>query len=135
MVAGVIAVISQLFIQIPESRKAGFKYKFVFNLKDKYIRKALYLSVPVLIGTGINDIKVLINRSLASGLVGGSISALNYANKLKGLVLGVFISAITTVIFPLLTKEFNSDNIPGVKRIMGYGINIVLLITIPATVG
>jgi len=135
MVAAVIAVMSQLLIQIPEARKAGFKYKFIFDIKDEYIKKALFLSTPVLIGVAINDINVIINKTLASGLVEGSISSLNYANKLNGLILGVFISAITTVIFPLLSKESNKDNIKGMKKIMGYGVRLILLITIPATVG
>ncbi len=99
------------------------------------LKKVLYLSVPVLIGVAINDINVLVDKTLASDLVNGSISALNYANRLNGLVSGVFISAITTVIFPLLAKESNNDNISGMKNIMGYGVNVILLITIPATVG
>ena len=135
MVAAVVAVISQLLIQIPDARKAGFRYKFVFDLKDEYIRKVLYLSMPVLAGVAINDLNVIVDRTLASGLVAGSISALNYANKLNGLILGVFVSAITTVIFPLLSKEFNNDNIKGMKNMIGYGVNLILLITIPATVG
>lgn len=135
MVASVIAVISQLFIQIPEAKKSGFKYKFIFDIKDEYIKKVLYLSVPVLIGVAINDINIIVDRTLASDLVAGSISALNYANKLNGLVLGVFVTAITTVVFPLLSKEFSNDNIRGVKKIMGYGVNLILIITIPATVG
>jgi len=72
---------------------------------------------------------------LASSLVAGSISALNYATRLNGLILGVFITAITTVIFPLLSKEFSNHNIKGVKSIMGYGIKLILIITIPAAVG
>ncbi len=56
-------------------------------------------------------------------------------NILNGLILGVFVSAITTVVFPLLAKESNSDNIKGMKKIMGYGVNLILLITIPATIG
>ena len=121
MVASVIAVMSQLLIQIPDARKADYRYKFVFDINDEYIKKALYLSIPVLIGVAINDLNVIVDRTLASYLVAGSISALNYANKLNGLVLGVFVTAITTVVFPLLSKEFSNDNIRGVKKIMGFG--------------
>jgi len=135
MVAGVFAVMLQLLIQIPEARKAGFRYKFIFDINDKFIRKALYLSLPVLIGVAINDINVIVNKTLASGLAEGSISWLNYADKLNSLLLGVFVSAVTTVIFPLLAKESNNDNIKGMKKIMGYGVNLILLVTIPATVG
>ena len=41
MVAVVIGTMSQLLIQIPEARKAGFRYKFVFDFKDKYIMRRL----------------------------------------------------------------------------------------------
>lgn len=135
MVTAVIAVGSQILIQIPEALNAGYKYIFKFDLKDKYIRKVILLSLPVLVGVAINDLNAIVDRTLASSLVSGSISALNYANKLNGLILGVFISAITTVIFPLLSKESNSHNIPGMKKIMGDGINLILLITVPAAVG
>lgn len=135
MVTSVIAVASQFIIQIPEARRSGYKYMFIFDLKDKYITKVVLLSLPVFVGVAINDLNAIIDRTLASGLISGSISALNYAAKLNGLILGVFISAITTVIFPLLSKESNNDNITGMKKIMSYGINIILIITVPATVG
>jgi putative peptidoglycan lipid II flippase len=135
MVASVIATLSQILIQIPEIKKTGYRYKFIFDLKDKYIKRVLFLSLPVFVGVAINDLNAIIDRTLASSLVSGSISALNYANKLNSLILGVFISAITTVIFPLLSKESTSDNIHGMKKIMKEGVNLILLITIPATVG
>lgn len=135
MVASVLAVVSQLLIQLPEAIKAGYKYKFVFDLKDEYVKRVLYLSLPVFIGVAINDLNTIVDRTMASSLISGSISALSYASKLNSLVLGVFVSAITTVIFPLLSKEVSSDNIPSMKKIMGYGVNLIMLITIPATVG
>ncbi|HEY8362327.1 MAG TPA: murein biosynthesis integral membrane protein MurJ [Tissierellaceae bacterium] len=135
MISSVIGVIGQLIIQIPEIKTSSFKYKFVFDIKDKYVKKVLYLSIPILIGVSVSDLNAIIDKTLASSLVSGSISALNYANKLNTLILGVFISAITTVIFPILSNEANNDNMSGVKKTMDYGVNLILLITIPATVG
>lgn len=135
MVAAVMAVASQFLIQLPEARSLGYRYMFKFDITDKYIVQVILLSLPVFVGVAINDLMLIIDRTLASLLVSGSISALNYATKLNDLILGVFISAITTVIFPLLSKESNSDNISGMKKIMSYGINFILLITVPATVG
>jgi putative peptidoglycan lipid II flippase len=135
MVTTVIAAIPQFLIQLPEAKKAGYKYRFVFDLKDKYITKVLYLSIPVFIAVAISDLNVIIDRTIASDLIIGSISALSYSNRIKNLVSTIFISAIVTVIFPLLSKESNRDNIPGMKKIMAYSINIILLITIPSTVG
>lgn len=135
MVAAVIAVASQFLLQVPDAIKSGYSYSWKFDLKDKYIKKVLLLSLPVLVGVAINDLNSIVDKTLASSLGSGSISALNYANKLNGLILGVFISAITTVIFPLLSKESNEGNIDGVKEIMGKGIDLLLIITVPATVG
>lgn len=135
MIFAVIAMGSQLLMLILGARRSGYKYMFKLDFKDKYIRKVILLSFPVLIGVAINEINTIIDRTLASSLVSGSISALSYANKLKEIILGVFISAITTVIFPLLSKESNGGNIPGMKKIMDYGINLIIIITVPATVG
>lgn len=135
MAANVLAVASQIAIQIPGIRKAGFKYKLYLDFKDKYIRKMLHLVPPVIFGVAVNDLNAIVDRTLASNLVTGSISALNYASRLNNLILGVFISAITTVLFPMLSKESNKDGYDDMKKIMGYGINTILLITIPATVG
>lgn len=135
MVAAVVAVLSQLLIQISEIKKSKYRYEPVFDIKDKYIRKALYLSLPVFVGVAINDLNAIVDRTLASSLTTGSISALNYANKLNQLILGVFIYSITTVVFPILSKEASNKNIPALKKTMGYGVNLILLITLPTTVG
>lgn len=135
MVASTIAVASQVIILIPDAIKSGFKYKLTADIKDIYVRRILILSIPVLISVAINDLNAIVDRTLASSLEVGSISALNYANRLINLVLGVFISAVTTVIFPLLSSESNNGNLDGLKRVMGNGINIIMIMTVPASVG
>lgn len=135
MVASFLSVVIQLLVLLPEAIKVGYKYERLFDIKDKYLQKLCILVLPVLLGTAMNDINVIIDRAIASSLTTGSISALNYANKINGLVLSVLITAITTVIFPILSKKSSSNNIMEMKKIMGYEVNIILLITIPAAVG
>lgn len=135
MVATVTAVASQVLIQIPDIKKTGYSHKFTVDFKDRYVKKIVLLALPVLLGVAVHDLNAIVDRTLASKLIEGSISALNYADKLNNIILGVFISAITTVIFPLLSKESNTDNMTSMKKIMGYGINLILVITVPASVG
>lgn len=135
MVTSVLAVGSQIILQIYGIRKVGFKYNFILDIKDKYVKKILYLIPPIIISVGISDLNSIVDKAMASTLVEGSISALSYAEKLNGLVRGMFISAITTVMYPMLSKEANKSNYNGLKRVTINGINIILLITIPATVG
>lgn len=135
MVTNVIAVISQILIQILGIRKTGYKYKFILDFSDPYIKKILHMVLPVLISVGVSDISKIIDKSLASTLVDGSISALNYSDRLNSLILVIFISAITTVLFPILSKEATKEKLDDFKRLVKNGINIIMIITIPATVG
>lgn len=135
MVASVLAVASQIIIQVPGMKKTGYKYKYIFNIKDKYIKKMALLVPPIFVSVSVSQVNVIIDRSLASTLVDGSISALNYANTINGIVGSIFISAIITVIFPILSEEVTKENFQGLKRLMVSGINVILLITIPATIG
>lgn len=135
MVATIIAEAAQLLIQIPALRKLGYRYKFNINLKDEYMQQLAVLIPPILVSVAISDLNNLIDKSMASSLVQGSVSALNYANVLNNIVMSVFVTAIITVIFPMLSKEANAENYEGLKKLMHTSLNIVLLITIPATIG
>ena len=131
----VIAAFSQVLIQLPELKSAGFKYQLIFNLNDPYLKKIVKLSFPILVGMIINDIGFVIDKNLASNLVEGSVSVLNYASKLNDFISTVFIVAITTVVFPMLSKSASKYDLDELKDTMRYGANIIFLISVPATVG
>lgn len=135
MIVTVIASSTQFLILIPAVRHMGYRYKFRINLRDRYLRKGLYLVLPVLIGSAVQQINIVVDRTLASGLETGSISALTYASRINDMVIAVFIMAITTVIFPKLSRAFSNDDSEETNKILGQGINIILLITVPATIG
>lgn len=135
MVASVLAVGAQILIQIPGLRKAGYHYRFAVNLHDPYIKKMVRLTPSVFVSVAANDLNKIVNRALASKLVQGSVSALHYANSIMMLILEVFITGISTVIFPVLAQEANKASYEGLKRISKHTINLILLITLPATVG
>lgn len=135
MVVAVVAEASKLLIPIPSLKDLGYRYNFVINLKDKYIKQMAMLIPPVLLSVGISDLYSVVDKSMASSLAEGSVSSLNYANTLKNIVHSVFITAIITVVFPILSKEANARNYTRLKKIMQTSLNIVLLILIPTTVG
>lgn len=135
MLASVVASTTQFLIQLPAVIHQKFRYKLYVDFKDKYLRKIFHLVIPVLLGSAVQKINIVVDKTLASGLVDGSISVLNYAAKINDLVVSVFIAAITTVVFPMLSQAFAQKNKRAIKRIMEQGINTVLIIAIPATVG
>lgn len=135
MMVTVIAASTQFAILLPAVKHMGYRYSPKFDFRDQHLKKAMVLVFPVLLGSAVQQINVIIDKTIASDLVGGSISALTYASRINEMVIAVFIMAITTVIFPMLSKAFSREDIPRVKEILGQGINIILLITVPATIG
>lgn len=135
MVASVVAELAQLTIQIPSLKRLGYKYKPTIDIHDEYMKRIADLIPPILISVAISDLSNLMDKSMASSLVTGSVSALNYASKLNSVVRSVFITAIVTVVFPIFSKEVSARNYERLKQVMSTSLNIVLLITIPAAVG
>ncbi|MDO5037570.1 MAG: murein biosynthesis integral membrane protein MurJ [Tissierellia bacterium] len=134
-VASVLAVVVEFIVVYLASHHIGFRLKPYFSFSDPYTRQTLILALPAIITVSVNNINTLVNRALASGLATGSMSRLDYANKLNVLIIGIFITAITSVIFPPMAKAFDEGDYDRGKRIMNGSIRSVLLITIPSVVG
>lgn len=131
----VIATASQLLLVLPFVYKKGYKYKPVFDLKDKHIKNMVYIALPVIIGVSVNQINVLVDRTIASRVSIGGISALNYANRLNGFVMGVFVLSITTALYPMISKMAAENNMEGLKKSLSEAISGINMLVIPATVG
>lgn len=134
-IGSIIAVASQLILLLPYAFKKGYKYKFIANFGDKNIKAISYLVFPMIIGVSVDKINTLIDRTIASTIVEGGISALNYASRLNDFVLGIFVASITTVIYPLISKMAVENNIDELKKTISESINSINLLIIPTTVG
>ena len=130
-----IGIATEFIFQLPFAIKSGYKYQPYINMKDKYIKKMSWLIGPVLIGVAVNQINTMVDRTLASTLVEGSISALNYANKLNGFVMALFITSVGAVIYPMLSKLSSEDNKEKFISSVVQSINSVILLVIPISIG
>lgn len=104
----VIASFIQVIVQIPWLLKHKFKYRLTINY-DKNIRFLFRVGVPLLLGTFASQFNNIIDKSIASTLPEGSISALSYAFKLESLPHVIFGYAIVTVAFPYIAKIYNQN--------------------------
>ncbi|TWT07929.1 murein biosynthesis integral membrane protein MurJ [Planococcus sp. CPCC 101016] len=134
-IGNVVAIIVQFLILIYFAHRKGFRYQFIFKLKDEHIKNMVFLAIPVIIGSSVNQINKLVDRTLASQISIGGISALNYANTLNLFVQGVFVVSISTVMYPLISKMASKGNMDGLKKALGQSITGINLLVIPATVG
>lgn len=131
----IIGSLIQILVQVPSAIKLKYEYKFILNFKDEYIRKLLILLGPVLIGVSVDQVNTIVDKTLASTLPAGSISALNYSNRLITFVMAIFIISISSVIYPMLSnlslEKTKEKFIESVNKI----INIISILIIPISVG
>ncbi|WP_353894478.1 murein biosynthesis integral membrane protein MurJ [Proteinivorax hydrogeniformans] len=130
----IIAVIVQLLVLLPFLVKKGFKYTPTFNLKDPRLQKLAFLTMPVMFGTSINQINKLVDRNLASEIIGG-VSALNYAYRLNGFINGIFVISIATVMYPMIARMASDGDLKGLKKTLSESVVGISLLVFPATVG
>lgn len=130
-----LATISQFAVVGYSAYKEGLRYRFKTNIQDPYIKKMVRIALPVVLGVSVNHINVLVDRTLASKLVEGGISALNYAGRLNIFIDSIFVLSITTALYPLMSKMVAEEDMTGLKAVVAEAMNTISLLVLPATVG
>lgn len=115
--------------------KKGYRYSPFINLKSKYIKLAVMMSLPVMIGLGADEINVIIDRTMASTFDAGSISSLTYANTIVNIIHTVISVSVNSVVFVQVSKSAADGNEKAAIGDIMSGINKLLLLLIPATFG
>jgi len=96
----VIGGVGQVAIQLPPLLKIGYRFKPIFSMFDEGLRKVIRLITPMIIGLSAGRINILVSTLIASFMIEGAISYLNYSYRLMHFPLGVFAVAIGTVALP-----------------------------------
>ena len=130
-----VGMASEFLFQLPFAVKKGYKYLPIIDVKDEYIKKMAWLIGPVLIGVAVNQVNTLVDRTLASTLPVGTVSALNYSNKLTSFVIAIFITSISSVIYPMLSQLSSENNKLRFITSVRKSINCVIILVMPITVG
>ncbi|MCY6370492.1 murein biosynthesis integral membrane protein MurJ [Clostridium ganghwense] len=134
-IATVMGFAAQFLINVPRFKALGYKYVFVINFKDKNLIRLVKLMLPVIISTSIIQINLFISRYFATTAYEGAVSALDFSNKLNMLIYEVFAVAISMVIYPTLSIFATQRNNKEYKNALLRGVNVILLIMVPASIG
>jgi len=130
-----VSTFSQLLLLFIFSYKKQYQYKFMLDYKDENIRKMAVLALPAIVGTSVAQVNLLIDRTLASQITNGGITALDYANTLSVVIIGVFVLSISTVLYPNISKLIAEDKIDHMKSMFSNAINIINILVVPAAIG
>ncbi|TKD70736.1 murein biosynthesis integral membrane protein MurJ [Pseudalkalibacillus hwajinpoensis] len=131
----VLGVFTQLILIIFLSYKYGYRYNFDLDYKSENLNRSMKLIIPVMFSSAVNQINKLIDKTIASTMSDGGISALNYASRINKLVDDLFIVSLATIFFANISKLAAANNIAKLKTNLNEAIKLTLLLLIPASVG
>ena len=114
-------------------KRAGFEFHPSLNLRHPGVKRVGALALPVILGLSLPQIDVIINRWFATYLSESAPAALNFANRLMQVPLGVFAQAAGTAILPTLSAYAARNAIGDLRNGVSFGLRAVLAINIPAS--
>ena len=117
---------------------AGIKKSKLYSLKptlgkSEDVKRVWIIALPILLGGASMQFYAFIHRIAAAGLSEGVISAVNYASKLSNFPQAIMMTAVTTVIYPLLSKKEGEGDNETVKKLYKKGMFLLAALIAPAT--
>ncbi|MBY5716001.1 murein biosynthesis integral membrane protein MurJ [Rhizobium leguminosarum] len=129
---GVLAAgVLQLAVVYVGVLAAGMSIGFRFPKMTANVKRLLILAVPAAVTGGITQINQLIGQAIASSR-DGAIAALQYADRIYQLPLGVVGVAVGVVLLPELARALKGGNLREAGNLQNRSIEFVLFLTIPA---
>ncbi|MFL0505734.1 murein biosynthesis integral membrane protein MurJ [Ureibacillus sp. 179-F W5.1 NHS] len=112
-------------------------YQVGLSFKQDQTTKELWLMVvPIAIGGGTIQIYAMLQRFFVGllGLGENAISVVNYASRLTQFPQAILITAVTTVIYPILSRKEAEDDHSSIKSLYSRGLHYLLLLLIPVSI-
>ncbi|MEW4449153.1 murein biosynthesis integral membrane protein MurJ [Qipengyuania sp. JC766] len=116
------------------TRVEGFRPRLLWPRITPEVKRLSIIALPAAIGGGAYQINTLVQLYFLNQLESGSISYMNYADRLNQLPLGIIGIALSTAILPTLSRFVSAKNREGADRIQSDAIELSMLLTIPAAV-
>jgi putative peptidoglycan lipid II flippase len=99
------------------------------------VRQLLRIMLPGVFGAGVLQINLVVSTAMASLLPTGTVSYLNYADRLNQLPLAVLGIAVGTAILPPLSRQVRLGEDAAANTTQNRGLELALLLTLPAAIG
>jgi len=125
--------VGQLAIQLPSLYRLGFRFKPVFDLLNEAMKKVIRLFTPMVLGLSASRINILVSTLLASFLMEGSLSFLNYSYRLMHFPLGVFAVALGTVALPNASEQAARGDLEGLNQTLNRTLGLNFFVILPST--
>lgn len=131
-VALVVAGLLRLLIELPFVNW-DYRYKPDLDFRSEEFRLMLKRLPSALVSAGVAQLNALIDKAMASLLPEGTVSCLNYGNKLMNVFSGLLSSAIAAATYPQMIELITLDKKDELGKLVVKIINTFSILMFPVT--
>ncbi len=103
--------------------------------RSAQVRAIVALMGPTVVGSAVYLINMALLRLVGLSLNDAAVSLLNLATRLMELPIGVFAVAVSTVVFPLISRQAAQGDWAAFAASYRRGMRLILVVNIPAAAG
>jgi len=130
----ILSAVLHLLVQLPGLFSVQAKLRFLPNWRIEGVLEVLRLMGPRVLGLGVVQLNFVVNIILTSGMIAGSLAALNTAFNLMFFALGIIGQSVGAAVFPTLSALFAKGDLDGYKDRLANAMSSILFLAFPATV-
>ena len=131
-VAIVVGTVAQLLYMVPAFRREG-PFPISFGWRSPRVRQVLVLMLPVTLGLGLINVNLTVDTIFATLVSDQAPRAIDAAFRLYLLPQGVFSVAISTVLFPAISRLAARDDMDGMRSTIARGLRQIFFMLLPAS--
>lgn len=124
--------VMQLVLLWFAARKAGVSLRLRRPKITPGVKQFFVVVIPATLGAGVYQISQLIDTFFATRLPEGSMSYLNYSDRLNQLPLSVIGTALGTAILPQISRFISRGEPDEAAKVQGQAVELSMLLCLPA---
>jgi putative peptidoglycan lipid II flippase len=114
-------------------KRQGFSLFPRWNGLNPAVRQVARQYAPMAAGALLMSGTDLVDQSMAAMLGPGSVSALNYGNKVVSLIIGIGSLSLSTAIFPHFSRMAAANDWIGIRATVKTYVRLIVLTSVPIT--
>ncbi|MCF7855207.1 MAG: murein biosynthesis integral membrane protein MurJ [Candidatus Pacebacteria bacterium] len=126
------AGVCQLGAHVWAAARQGFVFRFLPHIRDPAVRRFSVLLAPIVVGAGVVQLNVVVDRLLAGYLGSVATTTLYYSQRLVYLPVGLFGVAMNVVCLPALTRAWTDRDDNAFTAHFSEALRLVLLFALPS---
>lgn len=135
--AVLLAGFLQWAVQWPVLFRFGWKPEFhpeIFQGAEKNprVKRILILMGPAAVGMAVSQVNVMVDRLLAIWISPAAPAALFFSERLIYFPLGIFATALGTVLLPVFSRHAANDNYEEIRLTVGRSLKQLFYVMLPA---